>query len=98
MEEMDSVFQPGSVNKMISNRLRYGDVNWQSATKAAAKVMPPGGKVEMNVWTASQQEVDALTQAFEKAGFKNVSVGLRVHSKVVPGTTMGPGTILQAER
>jgi hypothetical protein len=98
MEDMDSVFQPGSVKNMISRRLRYGDVNWQSATKAAAKVMPSGGKVEMNIWTASQQEVAALTTAFEKAGFKNVSVGLRVGGKVVPGTTLGPGTILQAER
>src|SRR5262249_55818471 len=61
MEDMDSVFQPGSVKSMISRRLRYGDVNWQSATQAAAKVMPPGGKVEMNIWTATQQEVDALT-------------------------------------
>jgi hypothetical protein len=55
--------------------------------------MPPGGKVEMNIWTASQQDVDALTEAFEKAGFKNVSVGLRVGGKVVPGTTLGTGTI-----
>jgi hypothetical protein len=60
--------------------------------------MPSGGKVEMNIWTATQQEVDALTAAFEKAGFKNVSVGLRVNGKVVPGTTLGPGTILNAER
>jgi len=88
MEKMDSVFKPGSVKVMISNRLRYGDVDWQLGTQAAAKVMPSGGKVSMNVWTQSKQEVDALKAAFQKAGFKDVKV-------VGPP---GPGTMLEAVR
>jgi hypothetical protein len=47
MEEMDTFFEPGSVKTMYSQRLRYGDVDWPKATQAAAKVMPPGGKVSM---------------------------------------------------
>jgi hypothetical protein len=50
MEDMAEKFEAGSVQKMISSRLRYVDVDWPSATKAAAKVMAPGGRVEMNVW------------------------------------------------
>src|SRR5262249_9613834 len=40
MEQMDSVFEAGSVKKMISNRLRYQDVIWQRGAQAAANVMP----------------------------------------------------------
>jgi len=74
MEEMDALFVPGSVKTMNSVRLRYVDVDWPRATQAAAKVMPPGGKVSMNIWTQGQQEVAALKMAFERAGFKNVRI------------------------
>jgi hypothetical protein len=74
MEEMDTFFEPGSVKTMYSQRLRYGDVDWPKATQAAAKVMPPGGKVSMNVWTQTDQEVAALKGAFQRAGFKNVRI------------------------
>jgi hypothetical protein len=95
MEEMDEIFVPGSVKKVFSQRLRYGDVNWTKATQAAAKVMPPGGKVEMNIWTDSRQDMDALKSAFEKAGFKNVRFGLyNIPETAAPGT----GTILTAVR
>ncbi len=90
MEKMDEIFVPGSVKEMNSIRLRYMDVDWPTATKAAAKVMPKGGKVQMNVWTRNQQEVDALKAAFERAGFKNV----RTDKRFPPG----PGTMLEAER
>ncbi len=85
MEEMDALFAPGSVKTMNSVRLRYVDVEWQRATQAAARVMPPGGKVSMNIWTQNQQEVAALTTAFERAGFKNVRIW---------GVFPGPGTML----
>jgi hypothetical protein len=88
MEKMDSVFEAGSVKKMISNRLRYVDVDWQRGTEAAANVMPSGSRVSMNVWTQSQQEVDALKAAFQGAGFTDVQI-------IGPP---GPGTLVQAVR
>ncbi len=87
MEEMDRFFEPGSVKTMYSQRLRYGDVDWPKATQAAAKVMPPGGKVSMNVWTQTDQEVEALKGAFQRAGFKNVRI-----------IGDGPGTMVEAVR
>jgi hypothetical protein len=89
MEKMDEIFAPGSVKTMYSQRLRYGDVDWPRSTQAAANVMPPGGKVSMNVWTQSQQEVNALRAAFERAGFRNVRIW---------GSSPGPGTMLDAVR
>jgi hypothetical protein len=71
MEDMAELIEPQSVSEMISNRLRFIDVNWARATAAAAKVMKPGGKVSMNVW-CSAEEVLKLEAAFKSAGFKNV--------------------------
>lgn len=95
MEKMGEIFQPGSVKEMYSTRLRYVDVDWTKATQAAAKVMPPGGKVQMNIWTRSQGDMDALKTAFERAGFKNVRFGF---GNVPATSSPGPGTMLQAVR
>lgn len=86
MEEMAELIQPQSVSEMISNRLRYVDVNWSRATAAAANVMKPGGKVSMNVWCTAEEAVQ-LEAAFTRAGFKDVKV-----------TGSGVGTILTAIR
>lgn len=74
MEDMAELFEAGSVKRMISSRLRYVDVDWAKGTQAAAKVMAPGGTVQMNVWTQSAAEQKALAEAFVNAGFKNVKV------------------------
>jgi hypothetical protein len=71
MEEMDQLFEAGSVEQMISNKLRFVDVNWDVAARAAARAMRPGGKVGMNVWCDQGQKA-LLKAAFERAGFKNV--------------------------
>ncbi len=73
MEEMDRLLVPLSVEFMMSSRLRFNDVNWTRATLAAAKVMRPGGKVEMNVWCQGN-EADDVKLAFERAGFKDVTM------------------------
>jgi hypothetical protein len=73
MEEMDQLFESGSVEEMVSSKLRFVDVNWDAGTRAAAKVMRPGGKVEMNVWCEASERA-LLKSAFERAGFKNVTV------------------------
>jgi hypothetical protein len=59
-------------------------VNWNQAATAAARVMRPGGKVSMNVWCDASQRA-ALKAAFERAGFKNVTllgdgVGTMLHA------------------
>ena len=74
MEDMDRLFEAGSVKTMISSKLRFVDVNWNQGTTAAAKVMSPGGRVSMNVWTQSSAEQEVLRTAFTNAGFKNVRV------------------------
>jgi hypothetical protein len=87
MEDMDQLFVRGSVKKMWSQRLRYIDVDWAKGTQAAADVMPSGGQVWMNIWTQTQEEVNALKAAFERAGCGNVTA-----------EGIGPGTMLRAVR
>lgn len=87
MEDMAKLFEPASVKKMYSSRLRFGDVDWAKGTTAAAKVMPSGGEVGMNVWTFAPEQRVALKTAFEQAGFKNVRVMLE-----------GAGTMVFATR
>jgi hypothetical protein len=71
MEEMDDIFEPGSVMKMISVKLHVDDVNWTRAAQAAFNVMPPGGKVRMNV-LCGDDEGATVVQAFQQAGFREV--------------------------
>jgi hypothetical protein len=74
MEEMDSIFEAGSAQKIVSNRLRYGDINWTKGAAAAYRVAKPGGQVSMNVWCNNKAEQIALEEAFSGAGFKSVKV------------------------
>jgi hypothetical protein len=87
MEEMDQIFEAGSVEEMMSSRLPFEAVKWDEATRAAANVMKPGGKVRMNVWCRDDQAMATLKAAFERAGFKNVKI-----------TGRGAGTMLEATR
>jgi hypothetical protein len=86
MEEMDQIFRPGSVEYIISSRLRFDDVNWAHATRAAAKVMRAGARVEMNIWCQTN-EAALVMKEFEQAGFSDVTV-----------TGQGVGTMIRATR
>ena len=62
-------------------------MNWVQAARAATAAMRSGGKVEMNVWCSTVQEVEEVEMAFRDAGFSNVK-----------GTGSGPGVMLRAVR
>ena len=86
MEEMDTFFESASADAVISNKLRFVDLNWPRAAAAAARVVKPGGRISMNVWCQGQEE-EELAAAFVGAGFKSVKV-----------SGSGPGTMLTATR
>ncbi len=71
-EDMGDIFQFGSVQRVTSSRLPYNTVHWADSAQAAYSVMPAGGKISLNVWTSSQNEVDQVIRAFTDAGFKDV--------------------------
>ena len=93
-EEIGEIFQPGTVEEIISNRLRYGDVkDWDAAARGAFKVLRPGGRLGsshpasgMNVW-AEEKQVASMIKAFQNAGFKQVRN---------VGAPSGPGVVISA--
>jgi hypothetical protein len=84
-EDMGDVFVPRSANKIISNRLPFDTVDWSKAARGAAQTMAPGGRLSLNVWTRNPQQVQAVIDAFTRAGFKNV---------VNASNLVGPGTLI----
>jgi hypothetical protein len=86
MEQMDEIFEPGSVLEIRGYKLLVDDFDWPRAAQAAANVMPPGGKLNMNVMEADEM-ADLIVEAFTKAGFKSVRV-----------EDHGPGAMIRAVR
>lgn len=86
-EDIDKMFEPGSVTKLISRKLPSSEINWEQAAAGAAKVMAPGGKVAMNVWQHGTDDSARISAAFKAAGFKNIKVAGE-----------GAGTVIVGER
>jgi hypothetical protein len=71
-EEIDQIFEHGSVRRILSHRLTIDMVDWSRAAEGSFNVLEPGGHVDLNIWTYSQSEVDMLIETFRNAGFHNV--------------------------
>ena len=84
-EQIGEVFEVGSVNTVISNRLPFNTVNWSQAARGTFGVMAPGGRFSLNVWTQSQADVRAIINAFTRAGFREVT---NVTGQVGSGTVI----------
>lgn len=88
-EDIGDIFEPGSVQRLISRRLRYVDVNWEQAAAGTARVMAKGGELELNVWCKPDQ-VEHVIKAFKDAGFRNVrNVGTSGTGTLITGTWPG---------
>jgi RHS repeat-associated protein len=86
-EQIGEIFKPGTVGDLISNRLRYVDIeDWPAGASGAFRVMAPGSEISMNIW-ASETQASYLLEVFRKAGFKNVQI-----------SSGGEGTMLTAVR
>jgi hypothetical protein len=72
-EEIDLVFEQGSVNNLVGEKIPYGaNVDWARGAQGAFKVMSPGGSVSIQIWGASAEQMKAIEQAFRDAGFTEV--------------------------
>lgn len=92
--EIGSLFQPGSIRLLSSSRLPAGTVRWEQFALGAREAMAPGGRVYLNVWCRTQEQVQRIISAFRRAGFQNVRAGV----PGIPGSSGGAGTIIQAVR
>jgi hypothetical protein len=61
--------------------------------------MAHGGRMELNVWTSSPQEIQTIIRTFENAGFRTVEAGARINNVLLPGTNqVGNATVISAIR
>jgi hypothetical protein len=74
-EELGSLFKPGTVDKIVSNNVVRGTVDWGRAARGSFDVLKSGGQVSIAPYAgdlaAQLQEVKA---ALEAAKFTNVKV------------------------
>jgi hypothetical protein len=102
-EQIDQVFQPGSVQSIMSNRLPAISVDWPTAAAGAHRVMAPGGTLQINVWSSSAEATEGILTALRNAGFRHVRLGGSLTladgtTLAIPSRQTGPGVILSAVR
>jgi hypothetical protein len=102
-EQIDQVFQPGSVQSIMSNRLPATTVDWPTAAAGAHRVMAPGGTLQINVWSRSAEATEGILTALRNAGFRNVRLGGSLTlpngtTLAIPSSQTGSGVIISAVR
>jgi hypothetical protein len=102
-EQIELVFEPGSVQALQSSRLPASTVDWPTAAAGAHRVMAPGGSLQINVWSSSVEATENVMAALRNAGFQQVRLGgsfTMPNGVVLPieSSSTGSGVIISAVR
>jgi len=74
-EEVGSLFKPGTVDKIVSNDIVRGAVNWSKATEGSFSVLKSGGQVSIAPYAGDLAvQLREIQAALRAAGFKDVKV------------------------
>jgi hypothetical protein len=72
-EKVGDVFESGVVDKVVSNNVVRGEVNWSEALKGAFKILKSGGKVTIAPYAGElEAQLAEIATALREAGFKNI--------------------------
>jgi hypothetical protein len=72
-EEIADIFDPASVDEVVSNNIVRGQVNWTDAARSAFKVMKSGAKIKIAPYAGqSAEQLAEIESALRQAGFKNI--------------------------
>jgi len=74
-EQVGSLFEKETVDRIISNRLPTS-VDTEPIAKGAAKVLKPGGELEMNFLSNDPEFMNNFARQLVKNGFRNAEVEL----------------------
>jgi RHS repeat-associated protein len=69
-----SIFQPGSATQIISSKLPFAALNWETFASGSASVLAAGGRLSMNVTGATPENLAAAVDQLKAAGFQQVAV------------------------
>lgn len=70
-EDVATLFPPGSLDKIVANRMPANTVNWNTVARGAYKTLKPGGQVSLNEY-GGPESAAKIADALRKAGFKDV--------------------------
>ena len=72
-EEIADIFDPASVDEVVSNNIVRGQVNWTDAARSAFQVMKSGAKIKIAPYAGqSAEQLAEIESALRQAGFKNI--------------------------
>jgi len=74
-ERVGTLFQPGSVDSIVSNNIVRGQLKWTEAAKGAFTALKSGGKVSIAPYAGDlAAHLTEIQNALTAAGFKDVAV------------------------
>ncbi len=82
-EEVGSLFKPGTVDKIVSNDVVLGTVNWSKTAQGSFSALKSGGQVSIAPYAGSLAEhLSEIQAALKATGFKDVKV---VAGRIITG-------------
>jgi hypothetical protein len=74
-EEVGSIFKPGTIDKIVSNNVVQGTVNWTRTAEGSFSALKSGGQVSIAPYAGGLAEhLQEIQTALRAAGFKEVKV------------------------
>lgn len=74
-EEVEAIFEAGTVDKVVSNDVVYGQVNWAAAAKGSFTILKSGGKISIAPFAGGlAAHLAEISEALRAAGFINVTI------------------------
>lgn len=70
-EKIGELFETGSVDEIVSNRLPPNTINWNQVIPGAYRVLRPQGRIIIR-FQGNGENVQLIVSAMERAGFRNI--------------------------
>jgi hypothetical protein len=70
-EEMGEIFEPNSVDEIVSNSLPPNTLDWKRVLPGAQKVLKPGGKITIR-FTGIGDDAATILEQLKRLGFKDI--------------------------
>jgi len=73
-EEVGELFDAASVDRVVSNNVPGGTINWSQAARGSHQILRPGGRIIIAPNGRSAPDLAAIQTAFGEAGFRDIQL------------------------
>lgn len=91
-EDMGELFEPNSVDEIMSNSLPPNTLDWTKVLPAAKRILRSGATITIR-FTGIGEDAKVILEQMTKLGFKAIQNGVKVGGKVI-----GEGAVITAVR